>query len=201
MPGIHTYPAVQSNLFVSIVVSHYKSTPTSTPRTEVLRFSDRREPFGIGGATYIGLGNLLGVSQSQSELRASSGELTITISGIPNTSISEIVNSRIKGCPVNIFRGLFDPVTNELLDIPGNPIRRYRGLISNYALNEEHNVEQRTASNTITLVCQSAIDILQNKYAGRKTNPVSQKKFFPGDYCMDRVPNLNKVTFDFGAPK
>ena len=201
MPGIHTYPAVQSNLFVSIVVSHYKSTPTSTPRTEVLRFSDRREPFGIGGATYIGLGNLMGVSQSQSELRASSGELTITISGIPNSSISEIVNSRIKGCPVNIFRGLFDPVTNELLDIPGNPIRRYRGLISNFALNEEHNVEQRTASNTITLVCQSAIDILQNKYAGRKTNPVSQKKFFPGDYSMDRVPNLNKVTFDFGATK
>jgi hypothetical protein len=42
--------------------------------------------------------------------------------------------------------------------------------------------------------------VLQNKTSGRLTNPVSNKKFFPTDTCMDRVPGLQGTSFNFGAP-
>lgn len=201
MINLSPYTSIQSNLFVRIEVDYYKATPASSPTTQILRFSDRRQAYTINSEEYIGLGNLMGITGTTSEIRTSSGELTITISGIPNSAISEIVNSRIKGCPVRIYRVIFDPITNVALAIPDNPLLRYRGFVNNYALNEDHDIMTRTSTNTITLVCASAIDVLQNKFSGRQTNPTSQKRFFPSDTAMDRVPNLENATFNFGAPK
>jgi hypothetical protein len=201
MIDLTSYGSVQSNLFVRIEVSYYKATAASTPTSTVLRFSDLRENFQINGENYIGIGNLMGVSSSSSELRTSSGELTITIAGIPNTSIYEIVNSRIKGCPVRIYKCFFDADTGAKLDIADNPTFRYRGFVNNYSLQEEWDSETRTSSNSIVLICNSSIDVLQNKVTGRQTNPQSQQKFFPTDLSMNRVPTLENATFDFGAPK
>lgn len=200
MINLTGYGAVQSNLFVRIDVPYYKDTPISSPIAKVLLFSDRREPYTIDEEEYIGVGNLLGITSTNSELRATSGELTITLSGIPNSSIYEIVNSRIKGCSVRITRVFFDPETNEALEIEGNPTARYRGFVNNYSLEEDWDNTTRTSSNTIVLVCASSIDVLSNKVSGRKTNPYSEKKFFPNDKSMDRVPTLENSTFNFGAP-
>lgn len=201
MPTIADYSSIQSNLFVRIQVDYYKATAGSSATSEVLTFSDLRTAYTINGEVYTGLGNLMNVSESSSELRPSSGELTIAISGIPNSSIYEIVNSRIKGCPVRIYRGLFDATTGADLPIANNILARYRGFVNNYSLQEEYDIQTRTASNTIILICNSSIDVLQNKVTGRKTNPTSQKKFYPTDVSMDRVPTLENATFNFGAPQ
>ena len=200
MPVISDYKAIQSNLFVRIDVEYYKAAAGDSPSSEVLRFSDLRNSYTINGESYTGVGNLMNISTSSSELRNSSGELTITISGIPNTSIAEIVNSRIKGCPVRIYRALFDPVTGADLSITSNVLARYRGYVNNYSLVEEYDIDSRTSSNTIQLICASSIDYLQNKVSGRKTNPYSQKAFYPNDLSMNRVPTLESATFNFGAP-
>lgn len=201
MINLTSYKSIQSHLFVRIQVDYYKSSPSATPEAKVLTFSDRLEPYTLDGELYQGLGRLMNITSTSSEIRASSGDLTITISGIPDSSIYEIVNSRIKGCPVRITRVFFNPTTNEPLEIDGNPLARFRGFVNNYGLNEEYDNSSLTSSNTITLICASAIDVLSNKYAGRKTNPYSEKKFYPLDLSMDRVPTLEKATFDFGAPK
>lgn len=195
------YSSVQSNLFIRIQVDKYRTTPTGAFTQEVLRFSDLNASFTINGETYLGLGNFMSVTDSRSELRVSSGELTISLSGIPNSSIAEIVNSKIKGSPVRIYRAFFNAATGAFLDIPGNPLGRYRGFVNNFALQEEYNPDTRTSSNTLALICASSVDVLSNKVAGRKTNPSSQKKFYPNDLSMDRVPNLENATFDFGVPK
>ena len=201
MIDLSSYTSIQSNLFVRIEVDYYKDSPTATPTSTVLRFSDRLQSYTLDNEVYLGLGRLMGVSSTASEIRSSSSDLSITISGIPNSSIAEIVNSRIKGCPVRISRVLFDPVTNAALNIPGNPLARFRGFINNYTLSEEYDIATRTSSNTIVLVCASAVDVLSNKIAGRKTNPQSQKRFYPNDVSMDKVPNLENASFDFGAPQ
>lgn len=201
MIDLTSYSSIQSNLFVRIHVAEYKVNPGDAYQDVVLKFSDKRGTFLLDGEEYIGLGSLMGITSTSSEIRASSGELTITISGIPNTSIFEIVNSKIKGCPVRISRVLFDPVTGEQLDIEGNPLARFRGFVNNFSLEETWDFNTRTSSNTITLICASSIDVLSNKFAGRKTNPYSEKKYFPSDLSMDRVPTLENATFDFGAPK
>lgn len=199
--NLSTYSSIQSHLFVRIQVDEYRTTPTGGYTSQVLRFSDRRTPFTINGEEYIGVGNLMGITSTSSELRVSGNELTITLSGIPNSSIYEIVNSKIKGCPVRIYRAVFDAVTGNLLTIDGNPMSRFRGFVNNYMLSEEYDVATRTSSNTLVLTCKSTVDVLMNKISGRKTNPESQKLFYPTDVSMDRVPNLENATFDFGAPK
>lgn len=201
MPSINltSYKTIQSNLFVRIQVDEY-STDGVTFTEEVLRFSDLNTTFEINGESYIGAGNFMGITPTSSEIRASGGEVTISLSGIPNTSIAEIVNSKIKGAPVRIYRAFFNAATGAFLNITGNPAGRYRGFVNNYSLNEEYDPQTRTSSNTLVLVCSSAVEVLNNKIAGRRTNPESQKKFYPNDLSMDRVPALENATFNFGAP-
>lgn len=198
---LSTYAAIESHLFVRIQIDEYRTTPSMPYAAQVLKFSDRLSPFTINEEEYIGLGKLMGVTSSSSEIRVSSADLTITVSGIPTDSIGEIVHSKVKGSPVKVYRALFNAQSGEYLDIPGNPLGRFRGFVNNYSLNEEWDNSTKTATNTLVLTCSSAVSVLQNKIAGRKTNPESQKKFYPNDLSMDRVPNLENSTFNFGAPR
>lgn len=189
--NLNSFNAIQSHLFVRII------GPSTT-----LLFSDRIATTTIGGNTYTGLGRLLSISGSNSELRTSGQELTIGISGIPNTSISEIVNANLKGSSVRILRGLYNASTGAFLSsVTGNPIVRFTGYINNIALEEDYDVDNKTSSNTLLLSCASNVDILDQKISGRKTNTESQKKFFPNDVSMDRVATLENSFFDFGANK
>lgn len=187
--NLTSYGSIQSNLFVRI------STTGDT-----LLFSDKLESTVFNGDTYVGLGKLLNITGSNSELRTSGQELSVTISGIPDSMISDIVNSNIKGSSIQILRGLFNASSGAFLNaVPGNPILRFKGYVNNLALEEEYDNASRTSSNTIILSCASNVDILENKISGRKTNSESQKKFFPNDVSMDRVTAIESSYFDFGA--
>lgn len=199
MIDLTSYTKIQSNLFVRIQIDEYTTTSGGSYTSEVLNISDLSYPFDVEGETYTGLGKLLNITSTNSELRVSGGEVTITLSGIPNSSIAEIVNSKIKGSGVKIYRVLFDGTTGEYLSITGNPVGRFNGYINNYSLQEDYDIDSRTSTNTLVLTCSSIVEILNNKIAGRKTNPSSMKKFFPSDLSMDRVPSIENTTFNFGA--
>lgn len=189
--NLSSYTSIESNLFVKITL------PSST-----LLFSDRLTSTVINGDTYVGLGKLLSITGSNSELRSTSQEVTIGISGVPDSMITDIVNSNIKGNSVRITRGLFNATTGAFLSsVTGNPVNRFSGYVNNVALEEEYDIDNRVSSNTILLSCASNVDILQNKIAGRRTNPASMKKFYSTDISMDRVPSLESSYFDFGAKK
>jgi hypothetical protein len=199
--NLSSYSNIEAGLFVKIVCSYYKATPASSPITETLRFSDINRPITVDSASYTGLGKLLTITSSSSEIRATTSEISITISGIPNTSISEIVNSRIKGSKITIVRGIINTSTGQLLSISGNPVGRYVGLITNYSLNEEYDFETKQASNTIVMTASSILDVLGNTSAGRRTNKEDMRKFYPSDESFDNVTKLIGANFNFGAPK
>jgi len=186
---LSSYNSIQTSLFVKMTVPDYA----------VLTFSDYNRALTFGGTTYTGLGRLLAISDSSSSLRASAGDLTITISGIPNSSIAEILNNKIKGSAIEVWRWVFDPVTGQALAITGNPAGRFRGIVTNYSLEEDWDSTASTATNTILLTCASTVEILNNKVSGRRTNPTDQKALYPGDVSMDRVPTLANSNFNFGA--
>ena len=200
-PNLDAYYAIESHLFVRIVIDEYRTTPSGAYTSQTLRLSDMTRPYTVNGENYNGLGRLMSISSSNSELRVSAGEVIITLAGIPNSSIAEIVNSKIKGSSVQIYRGLFNSQTGAWLSIAGNPVGRFTGFVNNYSLNEEYDVDTRTSTNTLVLTCTSTVDVLANKVAGRRTNPQSEKKFYPDDLGMDRVPTLVNATFNFGAPQ
>jgi len=204
MPNISDYSSVVSNLFVRIEVDYFKASPEAEPTSTVWCFGDSLLPYVINDETYYGVGKLMGITETNSDIKATSSQLTITLSGIPNTSIFELVNSRIKGCPLTVYRVLLTPDMQPVVidaDIGTNVLARYRGYVNNYALQEDYDIGSKTSTNTLVLTCSSTVDVLNNKIAGRKTNSFSQKKFFPNDLSMDRVSALENSSFNFGTPK
>jgi hypothetical protein len=198
MPDLSSYTSVKAGLFVRLQIDEYRTTASSGYTSQVLRFSDYDTAKTINSEVYTPLGELLGVTQSTSELRPTENPVTITISGVPTDNINEIVHSKIKGAPITIYRGYFDVATGTQIGDYGG---RFIGSVNNYSIQEEWDVESRTASHLLMLECSSSVGILANKIAGRKTNPQSEQKFYATDTSMDRVPTLKGTKFNFGAPE
>lgn len=188
---LSTYRSIQTNLFVKLVIPSYQT----------LTFSDYHKSYTISGTNYTGLGQLLSVSNTSNNLRANPEELTIAISGIPSGNISSILNNKIKGSAIEIFRAFFNPTTGELLNIAGNPAGKFKGIINNFTIEDDLPEGSSTGSITLTLSATNVVDILNNKISGRRTNPIDQKALYPTDQSMDRVPALAKSNFNFGAPQ
>ena len=198
--NLSSYNNIECGLFVRIACSYYRSTEAGSFTSQILRFSDINRPITILGESYTGLGRLLGITASQSELRVTTNDVTITLSGIPNSSLEEIMASRLKGSSVKIYRGIFNSATGALLSITDNPVGRFSGYITNFSLGEEYDYDNKNASNTIVINCSSTVSILEKRVAGRKTNSDSMKYFYPTDVSMDRVSQLTSTYFNFGAP-
>lgn len=188
------YQSIQSALFIKITI--YDDVGVD----EILTFSDYFKALTLDGTNYTGLGQLLSVTETVSDLRAAPQELTITISGIPTTNLQDFLNKSIKGSEVSVMRGIFDPQTGILLSIAGNPAGRFYGIVNNYSINEDYPEFGKDATNSISIICTSTIGTLDRKIAGRFTNPTSQKSFYPSDTSMDRVPNIAGTNLNFGAP-
>lgn len=186
---------VRTALFVRLVIDQYRTTSTGSFTSQVLRFSDHNTNFTIDSESYVPLGTLLGVTTSSSELRATGNAITITLSGIGSSNIPEIMNSKIKGSEVRIYRGYFQENGQQI----GNTQQRFFGSVNNYSLDEAYEVFDLSASNTIQIDCICNVTLLQNKVTGRKSSPESMKQSFNLDTSFDRVPGLIGSQFDFGA--
>ena len=187
--NLTNYPTIQTNLFVKVDVPGYQT----------LTFSDYHKNYTIQGYLYTGIGELLSISNTTSNLRAAPEELSISVSGIPAGNVSDFVGQKVKGSQVEVYRGFFDAGTGELLSISGNPAGKFKGVLNNYAVTDDLD-DGGEGSVIITFTCTSVIDQLNNKVAGRRTNPIDQTEFYPGDQSFDRVPALAKSNFNFGAP-
>ena len=202
-PDLSTYDSIACALLVRITCTKYRTTASGEYTTEVLKFNDSGYVISIDFGTgtpeeYKGLGRLVSISSSRNELRNSSNEVTIAISGIPDSSIAEIMNSKLKGSQVEIFRVLINPQTGEVLNIAGNPAGRFYGLVTNFSLEETYDEVARLSTNTIGLVCTSHLGWLSQRIQGRRTNPYDQEAYFPGDKSFSKVPSLIGVTYNWG---
>lgn len=202
-PNLNGYNSIACALLVRITCTKYRTTPIGEYTTEILKFNDSGYTvtldMGDGNIEeYRGLGRLVSISSSRNELRNSSNEVTIAITGIPDSSIAEIMNSKFKGSKVEIFRVLIDPQTGNVLNIPGNPAGRFYGLVTNFSLEETYDNSARLSTNTIGLVCTSHLGWLAQRIQGRRTNPYDQEAYFPGDNSFSRVPSLIGVTYNWG---
>lgn len=200
MATLLDYPSVRTALFLKISVEEYWIGAGYAAR--VIACSDHSNDFTFNSQEYTALGQLMAVSDFTQQIRTSSEAVTVTLNGIPNSSIEEIVKSRIKSSPVEIYRAFFDSNNTLItgLDI-ANPIRRFTGYVNNYSLTEEWDVINKQSSNTITLDIGSNVDVIQRKVAGRRTNPRSMKTYYPTDKSFDRVPALAGQALKFGRTK
>lgn len=160
------------------------------------------------GHTYQPLGNFLGIGNIQNDITGTNDEVSISLSGIESEYLYNIFddsNYRIKGSRVKIYRAFFDPDTYAL----NNVVLRYYGYVVNFALSEELDPANGTASNSMTIQCSSVHSLLENLVTGRRTNKKDYQVYYdePGiteaittDPSMDMVPGLHNANFDFGKP-
>lgn len=188
---LSSYDAIQTNLFVKLVIPGYST----------LTFSDYHRSITIDSLAYTGLGQLLSITDTNSSLRASPQEVTIAISGIPAQNITDILNNKLVGSDVRITRGIFDVNTGALISIASNPIGKFVGVINNFDITDDLEQGASTGTITITMTCTSVVEQLENKITGRRTNPIDQKALYPTDECFDRVPALTKSNYNFGADR
>jgi len=159
--------------------------------------SDYNTDITIDGDLYTSIGNLLSISNVQHEIKASKSQLSIGLSGIPAGAISQILDNEIKGSNVQLFRGFFNPSTHALLDLSpsDNPVNKFKGIVTNYSIEDDVDPVTLTATSTITLTCNSIVEVIKKQVSGRRTNTQD----FEGENSMDRVAVLSRSNFQFGG--
>jgi hypothetical protein len=191
--NLSSYSAIGSALLVKIAV-------TGEP---VTAFSTYWRNLTVGGVTYLGLGSLSSITETQNNIRATGQQLSIGISGIPVANVSLVKNSQLRGSPVEIYRLIFDPVTGEPLAIDDNPTGRFFGIVDSFSIDFSGDMQEatRSATSNITIQVASTVSQMENKVSGRRTSSDDMKKYYPGDLSMDRVGSLARSNFNFGAPE
>lgn len=171
------------------------TTPSAT-----YTFCNAAAAITVNGTVFSGLGSLLNITNIDRQVKATSGDLGVSLTGIDSTNIALILSATIKGSKIEVWRGFLDS-NNQIITTPTQQFfKRYQGLVSTVAISEDFDTEKRIRVATCVLSCASFRTILQNRVGGIRTNPSIWKTFYPNDTSMDRVPIIAATYFDFGAP-
>lgn len=169
------------------------TTPSAT-----YTFCNAAAAITVDGTVYSGLGSLLNITNIERQVKATSGDLGISLTGIDSANIALILSATIKGSKIEVWRGFLD-LNNQIITTPTQQFfKRYQGLVSTVAINEDFDSDKRIRVATCVLSCASFRTILQNRVGGIRTNPSIWKTFYPNDISMDRVPVIAATFFDFG---
>tara|TARA_R100001510_G_C7656880_1_gene217527 strand:- start:8262 stop:8912 length:651 start_codon:yes stop_codon:yes gene_type:complete len=143
--------------------------------------------------TYQELGAFISVGEFQEDIKTTNGDLSIVLTGIPAGNVQTVLQNQVKGGSVTIYRAFFDDSYAV-----SNVYPRYKGIITNYNISEQVDIENSEITNTVGINVASINTILENRVNGQRTSPTDRDNFFPGDQTFDRVPVINGTTFDFG---
>ena len=168
----------------------------------VYYISDAYKAFKHGGNTYTELGAFLNISSLTDNLRATNGDIQVSLSGIPSSSTGSEVNylniimtEPVKGGNVTVKRAFYDTTTWSLQP---DVYTRFKGIITNYNIADAFNFISKENDYSVTVSVASINTLLENRITGQKTDPVDRHRFFPDDDSFNRIPNLYQTPFDFG---
>jgi hypothetical protein len=190
-------PAVSGNKALVINAEFVKLTiyndVSNIANTNVYTFSSSYKSETIDGTVYTPLGGLLAVGVQQRDLRITSADTSITLSGIDGNNIYIALGTKIKGSKLEITRGFYN---NSY--VLSNTAHRFTGIITSYNIGEDLQLDNNTDNFTVTVNASSFKTVLENRIAGRKTNPSSWNVFSAADSSMNNIYSISDQNFDFG---
>ena len=194
IPAVDDKTSINSAEFVKLTIYNDVS---NTADTTIYTFSSAYKYETIGGTSYSPLGGLLAVGVQQRDIRVTSADTSISLSGIPSDgsdNMAIVLGTKIRGSKVEIIRGFYND--NYVLT---SVAHRFTGIVTSYNVTEERH--DLVDNFSITLNASSYRVVLQNRVAGRKTNGESWKSFpiSANDTSMDNVYSLADQYFDFGV--
>lgn len=183
--NLSSYQNIQQSMFIKLQVPDYGPLRISNHNTDFAI----TEPDSVS-YNYSPMGLMLAVSEFTNELKPSSNDVNISLSGIDPANLTGLMGyfnrtsygqHSLKGSEVVIRRVFFDSTTGVKLNIAGNPSIRFQGNVSNYSFTDEFNQFTQATSTTIALSCTNIISVLENRLNGRKTNKSDMAYWFPAD--------------------
>lgn len=172
---------------------------TLTTASTIFNFCNAAGPITVGAVTYNNVNNLLSVSDIPQDIKSTSDDVSISITGVDPTNIQFVLGANVKGSKVEIWRGFLDS-NNQIITSPSLQFfKRYTGFVNNIAINEDFSEAARTRVATITLSCTSFRALLEKRIASLRTNQKSWQFFYPSDTSMNRVSQISNQYFDFGS--
>jgi hypothetical protein len=185
IPEVIATPKVKSAEFIKLTVN-----------TSTYTFSSSYCAETINGQRYTPVGGLLQIGQQNRDLRATSADTTISLSGLDPDNIYLVLGEPIRGSEVEIYRGFYN--NNYQL---GNVVKRFTGIVTSYNVSEEFNNDANMDLFSVSISCSSYKVVLENNVGGRRTNQDTWDYWYAGaDTSMANVSKLNGAYFDFGVP-
>jgi hypothetical protein len=174
-------------------------TVGKSPTTTTYTFCNSAAPITVGGITFTNLGSLLSISNIQQDLKSTSADLAISLTGINPENVGLILSSDIKGSLVEVWRGFMD-ADNQIITTPTTQFfKRYQGIIANVSITENWDQDNRSRTATCMVSCSSMRRVLENLIGGVKTNQTAWQVLYPNDTSMNRVSAISNTYFDFGG--
>lgn len=149
---------------------------------------------GIGtitydGNDYLGVGDFGGISEARESELLGPDPLTLSLSGLDSTMVDEALNSAAYGDVVTIYEGY--RVDDGTLD--GDPWVVWKGWV-------EYAQVQRGGENTVSLICQHDLAVLNEKEGSRFTDEDQQAEY-SGDLGFEFVADMvDKKLYWGGGP-
>jgi len=193
--NLSNYASIQQASFVYILVPNYGPLRMSTYDAPISILEDDGQYH-----EYTPSGILLSVSEFSNELSPSKNDVAISLAAIDQAFVGGMMDYAIKGAIVQVRRAFFDPATGVMLNIAGNPSKRFSGVIANYSFNDEYNDLSQSVSTTISISCSNIVSVLEKKITGQKTSSSQRRSLYAGDKSFDRVATIATTSFDFGKP-
>jgi hypothetical protein len=194
---MQTIPAVAGNKllvtsaeFIKLTIYNDQLNPSDV---SIYTFSSAYKEETIDGQVYTPLGGLLAVGTQQRDLRVTSADTSVSLSGLQSDNIYIVLEKKVKGSKLEIIRGFYDE--NYVMT---STAKRFTGIVTSYSITEIR--ENKDDNFVVTINASSYKLVLQNRIAGRKTNQQSWNEFNPTDTSMDQIYSLADQTFDFGRP-
>jgi hypothetical protein len=162
-------------------------------------FCNAASPITVNGIVFTNLGSLLQLSDIKRDIKATSSDLSVSLTGVDGTNVAVVLGSDIKGSRIEVWRGFLDS-NNQIITTPTQQFfKRYQGIVSNFSITEDFNEQMRIRVATVGLSCASFRTILENRVGGVRTTPKIWQVYYPGDTSMNRVPAIAGSYFDFGG--
>lgn len=153
----------------------------------------------VDASPFQAVGTLLAIGQVQRDIKSTSNDTTVTLSGLDTSMLGFVLGQNVKGSTIELWHGFFD--TNGALITTGGAGGLYKyftGIITSFAISEQWMEDARMYVGTISVSASSIQLILQNRIAGRYTNNSSWQFYNSTDTSMNRVPYIQTINYQFG---
>jgi len=141
------------------------------------------------GNTYLGLGPVGAIGKVEEKSDGKATGLSLSLSGVPLSQISEAVNTNYQGSPVNLWMACFDSSWNLL----NYPYQLFGGSM------DVMSIQDGTSTATITMAVESRLIETQRPRTRRYTQD-DQQLDYPSDTGFQFVNNLQLMQIYWGNP-